>query len=63
MSNSGAGRYTHVADLCDDSSEALPDPREAADAALRAVPWLYATDRQAILDALYAHGLTICWQA
>lgn len=33
--------------------------RQAADAALRAVPWLFATDRAAILDAIEAAGLVV----
>lgn len=45
-----------------EAGEPLPDPLQAADDALTAVPWLYASDRRAVLDALIASGLTICWR-
>jgi hypothetical protein len=60
MSNSGRGRWAHFSVP---ASEPLEDPRIAAHEALLAVPWLYATDRRAIIDALDRHGLTICWKA
>lgn len=52
-----------VAPLSGWFSEPLPNPLEEADFALQQVPWLYPSDRKAILEAIDRAGLTICHKA
>lgn len=60
MSASGSGRYARIAQLCDEASEPIPDPREQAEFVLTEL-LDSAPAAQRILRGLERAGLAVCW--